>query len=323
MIDRRFLDVRITVSGFAAGVPASPALGDQWIVSAEWGDKYPNAKVNSIAKYSNKGWQFINPFNINATTLEVINLTTNEILKFDYSDNQWKAVGSLGGLIYPFVVDRAYSKNPPANTASNIGEVYIVYDLDGDTNVYQITGVGEGGRKALGGLSLGQKVAVKYQGYVYRVASKTVKDADSGEDKIVNYFIHNGYVPNNSLIFAQRTQNVYLSGESTFKDLISLTPQRNSAGENVGELTIVPHVFTAEEVAAKTIIFSDVIEEKNLNRVLCFYGGNVCVNGVDFNATPNTRAGYRLEIYGTDSHHSWYHNFPNAGETGIFMYFKK
>ena len=323
MIDRRFLNVRITVKGLAETAPSNPnSVGDQWIVSKAWGDSYPNAQVNSIAAYENGGWKFTMPSSYSAS-LEVINLATNEILKWDYSNNTWKAVGSLGGLIYPFVVDNAYASNKvPENTLDKVGEVYIVSELDGDTNVYQITGAGESGRKSLGKVGLGQKVAVIKHGNVYTVKSKTVTNADSGEQSTVNYFYSDGYVPVNTLIFAQKTQNVYLSAPLTNYDLISLTTSINAAGENQGTLTIVPHTFTAEEVQDKRVNFTDVVESKNLNKVMCFIGGNVCVHGVDFTAYVNTNDG-NLYINASNSNLSWYSNFPSAGEVGIFMYFKK
>ena len=319
MIDRRFLDIRITINGFAAAAPSGPKRGDQWIVSKAWGDQYPNAVVDSIAKYSDK-WSFTKP-NDRTSALEVINLETQEILKYCYDDdkkaNAWVAVASLGGVIYPFVVDKVYSKTAPENTLDKVGEVYIITDLDGDTNVYQITGTGEKGRKSLGVVSLNQKVAVIENGLIYTVNSKTVDEAE------VNYFTSNGYVPINSLVHSLNTQTVYLSPASTGRDLISLTPQISTAGENQGTLTVVAHTFTAEEVANKKVVFNDKVDTANLNRVMCFIGGNVCVHGVDFIAEQySTNSDKRLVVNGNDSYKAWYANFPSVDEVGIFMYFK-
>lgn len=316
MIDRRFLDVRITVNGFAESVISNATYGDQYIVSKAWGDSYPNAVVNSIAKLGPKGWKFTMP-SVYVNPLEVVNLATNEILKFDGSSNTWKAIGTLGGMIVPFVVDKAYSDTAPANTLDKVGEVYIVYGLNGDTNVYQIIGEGDKGRKSLGAVGFGQKVVVIENGYIYTVKSKTVDEAE------VNYFNNDGYVPVNSLILSQRTQNVYLSAPSSNYKLASLTPQMNTAGENQGTLTIIPHTFTAEEVANKKVVFNDIVEEKNYNRVICFIGGNVCVANIDFGVGRLNTNDYRPIVYGSNSDYSWYHNFPAAGEVGIFMYFKK
>ena len=107
MIDRRFLDVRITVNGFAESLVSGTNIGDQYIVSKAWGDSCPNAVVNSIAKYGSNGWKFTMP-NAYVNPLEVVNLATNEILKFDDSSHTWKAIGTLGGMIVPFVVDKAF-----------------------------------------------------------------------------------------------------------------------------------------------------------------------------------------------------------------------
>ena len=315
MLDRRFLDAKLTIKGFAESMPGSPTNGEQWIVSKEWGTDYPYAVVNAIAKYDawSGKWKFITPSA--RTSLEVINLSTNEILRFDGS---WTAVGSLGGYIYPFVVDVAYKTTPPENTIDNIGQVYIVFDLNGDTNIYKITGVGDKGRTSLGRLTPGQKVAT-LSGSVYTVAQRTV------DESIVNYFATTTTsVPVNSLIFSQKTQNVYLSGTSTYSPLMSLTPSRNTAGESTGIFTITPHTFTAEEIQRKYCIFPETISMSNFSRVVCFLGGGACVHAVDFHAgrVDSTRD-YRLKVSWDSQGSGWYDNPPREGEVGIFMYFKE
>ena len=320
MIDRRFIDTRLTVYGFAAGVPYAPRYGDQWIVSQAWGDSYPYAVVNAIAKYDVRGWHFTNPSQ--NSSLEVINLDTNEILRFE--DGIWKPISSLGGYIYPFVVDAAYKTNPPENTIDNIGQVYIVFDLNDDCNVYKITGVGEKGRTSLGALALGQRVALR-SGYEYKVASRVVTNEDTGESRNANYFTQGNAVPIHSLILSQRTQNVYLSGVSAGQKLISLTPQIDTAGQYTGTFTIVTHTFTADEIKNRTIIFPDTIADINAARVICFLSGSACVHGIDFYASRNDsyHGDYRLKVYWNSSSYAWYENSPREGEVGIFMYFKE
>ena len=327
MIDRRFLDVSITVNGFAESVPKNPADGDQWIVSKAWGNSYPRAVVDSIATYKyNKGWQFTMPNSI-SSALEVINIATQEILKYVLTNtssniSEWKTVASLGGLVYSYIVDKVYDNTAPENTIDKVGEVYIVANLDGDSNVYKITGEGT---RTLKTLSVGEKVAVIEKGYVYKVASKTVEDAE------VKYFSwpNNGYAPINSLVHSLATQTVYLSPASTGNDLISLTPQVNTAGENKGTLTMVAHTFTAEEVQNKTVTLSDKIDSTNLNSVMCFIAGTACRAGVDFNAklvnnsTSSSSRDERLQINGLYTGHSWNSNFPSENEVGIFMFLKK
>lgn len=100
MLDRRFLDFKFTIKGYAATEPESPEYGDQYIVSSPWSGE-SDAKENCIATYIQRGeyegWEFTIPNGV--TTPELINLATGDVLRYkgEYPDGSWETIGNLGG----------------------------------------------------------------------------------------------------------------------------------------------------------------------------------------------------------------------------------
>ena len=342
MLDRRFLDARITIDGFLASPPAYPEYERNYILAADWGEQYPDAVKGSIATYHytwvngtrTYKWVFTKP-NQN-TTMEVINIATGEILRYgiissSYSTYGWITVGHVNGLRIPFVVDAVFDKNPPTNTSENIGLVYIVTNLNDDTKVYQITREAEGdaGRKVLGILTLGQKIIVKSREYFYIVKTKTVsetnEETEEETERLVSYLdvatISDGItpeIPQNTLIFATETKNVFLTDKN--RSLFPLKAHLTNAGDSSGILTVKRHVFTATEINTRRIDFSDVVLAENLDKTMCFMNGNVHVHAADFIAALSSN---QLYVYWDSPSHNWYDNPPREGEVGIFMYFKE
>ena len=314
LIDRRFLNARITVKGFASSAPSEPGSGDQYIVSEAWGSSYPDAIVNSIAINASGGWEFVKP---NAyRSLEVINIATGEILKYYDSNNdpRWEAISTIGGLILPYVVDRVVTS--ASELQSTYGKIGLTYIYPGEDNkVWKVTGSGENDRTSLDSLAVGNKVGVISTGYIYKVTSNSESTAfDSDYD----------YIPAHTLVLSVRTQCAYLSANYTGYALVSLTPHRSTGGESQGSIVIERHVFTAAEISAKRVEFNNNIADSNLNKVMCVLNGNIHMHETDFYAENGiTNNDSYLYIYWDSSFYSWYDSGPREGEVGIFIYSKE
>ena len=89
-IDRRFLNISITVNGIvnqpAVGVPA----GTQYIVGDTPAAAFAGASSNSIARYDGSNWTFTAP---KTTSLEVFDTSKGQLLKF--TGSSWEVVASL------------------------------------------------------------------------------------------------------------------------------------------------------------------------------------------------------------------------------------
>ena len=153
---------------------------------------------------------------------------------------------------------------------------------------------------------------------------ETNPETEEETEKVVNYLgissVNDGTVPTiptNTLIISTETKNIYFSNKD--RKLSSLTPNLNTDGENQGVLTTQYHVFTAEELTARKIVFNDSVLETSLPKTMCFTGGGVHMYSVDFSAR---KVGSQLWIEWRDNH-NWCANPPAVGEIGIFMYFKE
>ena len=95
MLDRRFLqDVSLVVKAAANEPAANPTTGIQYIVGSSPADDFADAEAGSIARYDGEAWNFITP---KAGGLEVFNLTTGDILKFN--GTTWEIIFSIDGTI--------------------------------------------------------------------------------------------------------------------------------------------------------------------------------------------------------------------------------
>ena len=318
MIDRRFLDIRITVKGVIPNFnDISVTDGDQYILSADLDQtSYPGGKKDCIAIYQD-GWKFVKP-NYKTTT-EVINLSTGEILKYikEYAGSQyiykWETVGTIGALILPYVVDKAVSSH--AAVQGRVGLTYIV--TGADNHVYKVTGSGANDYSSLSSIDIGQKVGVVESGKTYTVISNE-GTAQFSSDKYE-------YIAENTLVLSRYTQNLYMSGYSTGDDLVPANQQRNSAGEQTGTLCVEKHVFTAAEIAAQRLTLNNPTPENAVDTLMCFFNGNVHMyyenSNDDFYAYRDDSTGLIVIQWNSDSY-NWYTSAPREGEIAIFQYYK-
>ena len=90
MLDRRFLNISLTILKIANQPDENPSAGIQYIVGSTPAGAFANASANSIARYDGTAWKFTAP---KAGELEVLNAATGEILKFDGS--AWVSVSVI------------------------------------------------------------------------------------------------------------------------------------------------------------------------------------------------------------------------------------
>lgn len=313
LIDRRFLDIAITIKKFTSNPDnGDHEDGDQFILSADW-TSYPDAKKDCIARYNRhkRGyWNFIKPSEV--FSCEVINLETGEILKYqeDSNDNLgWQVVGYVGAATFPYVVDEAVSSHSAVQ--GRVGLTYILPNTD--NSVYKVTGSGSNGYTSITSLSPGNKVAVVKDGRIY-----TIVNSDNTDKFDSNY----SYIPAHILVVSSNTQNVYVSAYSTGGyDLVPVNQQRTSAGEATGSLCIERHVFTAAEITAREFYLSSPALESSQYTVVCYMGGSVHIVGEAFICYYNDST-HLLQISWDDDYGYWYDNSPREGEVAIFQYYK-
>lgn len=90
MLDRRFLNISLTILNIANQPDDNPSNGIQYIVGSNPAGAFANASPNSIARYDGSAWKFTTP---KAGELEVLNAATGEILRFNGS--AWSAVSVI------------------------------------------------------------------------------------------------------------------------------------------------------------------------------------------------------------------------------------
>jgi len=91
MLDRRFFNANLIVQSIANNPSGENFItGTQYIVGENPTGEFSIAQSGQIARYNGLEWNFITP---KAGELEVINLSTNEILGYD--GISWKAVMKL------------------------------------------------------------------------------------------------------------------------------------------------------------------------------------------------------------------------------------
>ncbi len=317
LIDRRFLDIRITVKGFISNFNGlSTTDGDQYILSADLDQtSYPGGKKDCIAIYQDR-WIFVKPNHKTAT--EVINLSTGEILKYTYHSNytsyySWDVIGYVGAYILPYVVDKAVSSHSAVQ--GRVGLTYIV--TGADNHVYKVTGTGANDYSSLSSIDIGQKIGVVEDGRTYTVISNE-GTAQFSSDKYE-------YIAENTLVLSRYTQNLYMSSYSTGEDLVPANQQRNSAGEQTGTLCVEKHVFTAAEIAAQRLTLNNPALENAVDTLMCFFNGNVHMyyenSNDDFYASRDNSTGL-ISIQWNSESYKWYTSEPRENEVAIFQYYK-
>ena len=90
MLDRRFLNISLTILNIANQPDDNPSNGIQYIVGDNPAGVFAGTSPNSIARYDGSAWKFTVP---KTGELEVLNAATGEILRFNGS--AWSAVSVI------------------------------------------------------------------------------------------------------------------------------------------------------------------------------------------------------------------------------------
>ena len=118
LLDRRFLNISLSVLGIANEPADNPAIGSQYIVGSTPAGAFSQAPANSIARYNGTSWAFFTP---KAGELEVFNLETGEVLSFNGSS--WSAIFSLYEPISPVLAIVPTGLSLPASAVT--GETFL------------------------------------------------------------------------------------------------------------------------------------------------------------------------------------------------------
>lgn len=148
-LDRRFLDVNLTIEAITSTPPEDPNEGDQYIIGDEAGTgAFADATSGAIARYENGVWTFTSP---DTDSFEVLNRSTGEILKCALDTSSipnrkvWKVVGTLGGKTESLYIVEYISQDSSQQTFSDSPSIGAIA-LDANLNyMFRCTTEGEWG----------------------------------------------------------------------------------------------------------------------------------------------------------------------------------
>ena len=129
-VDRRFLDVGMTVLGIANAPSETPSAGDQYIVGASGTGAFAGVAENSIARYNGTAWTFSAP---RAGTMEALDALAGTIIRFD--GTSWVTVADFNSFIAP-VLDIVATGDELPETCTE-GAVFL---NTSDNKLYTATG---------------------------------------------------------------------------------------------------------------------------------------------------------------------------------------
>ena len=256
-INRRFLDVSLSVLGVANEPPATPAPvnGTQYIVGDTPAGAFASATAGSLARYDgyDKKWKFTKPA---VGQMELLNVATRELMAWD--GTAWTAIASLGA-------GDGVAGEPPVlgivPTGATLPATAATGDLflnTADGKLY--TATAENTWNAGAALSNGARYASSTDRNIYEAADGAVT----------------GEKPADGALFLNKAdEGVYVyHGEDDKFILVSNEP---------GEITFTEtHVLTATEAAAKEFNLTKDVAAGHEANVILSVGGVMQVPGVDF-----------------------------------------
>ena len=116
-LDRRFLNISLSVLAIADEPDANPTNGSQYIVGSNPTGAFASASQNQIARYNGSTWSFISP---KIGELEVLNLSNGQILSFNGS--AWSSVASISA--------DSSSASPSLNLVTVVKGIVRVFDAE-------------------------------------------------------------------------------------------------------------------------------------------------------------------------------------------------
>lgn len=250
-VDRRFLDVGMTVLGIANTPSGTPAAGDQYIVGNAGTGAFEGVAANSVARYDGTKWTFSAP---RAGTMEALDALAGTIIRYDGS--AWVTVADFNSFIAP-VIDLVATDDELPSTCA---EGAILLNTS-DNKLY--TATAEDTWDAGVALSNGDRYASTSDFRVY----------ESDWTNLIGAEIHDGGLFLNK---ADGCIYVYDAASGEYK--------RNGADVTVTET----HTLTAGEATGKSFNLNSAVAAGREGHVILFVGGVAQVAGTDFTASGNT-----------------------------------
>ena len=250
-VDRRFLDVGMTVLGIANTPSNTPSAGDQYIVGSAGTGAFEGIAVNSVARFDGTQWKFSAP---RAGSMEALDASAGTIIR--YNGTAWETVADFNSFIAPVIDLVATGDELPAECAQ--GAVFLNTN---DNKLYtaEAEDTWDGGTALTSG---------------DRYASTTDFNAyESDGTNLIGADIKDG-----GLFLNKADGCIYVYDEDAHEF------KRNGADVTVTEM----HTLTAGEVSAKEFSLNSEIAAGREGQVILFVGGVSQIAGTDFTASGST-----------------------------------
>ncbi len=249
-IDRRFLDVGITILGIVNAPADNPTEGDQYIVGSASTGAFAGVAANSVARYDGSKWNFSVP---RAGTMEALDASAGTILR--YNGSAWEIVADFNSFIAPVNNIIASGTTLPASCSE--GDTFL---NTSDNKIYTATAADTWNDGVA--LSNGARYASSTDFNVYESNGEEFTASD---------------IKDGGLFLNKFDGCIYVY------DKIAGEFKRNGADVTVTEI----HSLTAYDVVAKSFSLSSSIAVGRENQVILSVGGVAQVAGVDFTASGN------------------------------------
>ena len=253
LLDRRFLNISLSVLGIANEPADNPAIGSQYIVGSTPAGAFSQAPANSIASYNGTSWTFFTP---KAGELEVFNLETGEVLSFNGSS--WSAIFSLYEPISPVLAIVPTGSSLPASAVT--GETFL---NTADAKLYTATATNTWDSGTL--TTNGSRYASSSDHKIYQSDGSALSASN---------------ILNGDMFLNKEDATVY-AYDSTTSAFVKVN---SSSVEFVTET----HILTAAEVSAKSFSLAHSVASGKENNTLLFVAGIAQTVGTDFTASGNS-----------------------------------
>ena len=252
MLDRRFLNISLTVQGVANEPTDNPSVGTQFIVGTVPAGAFTNVVPNSIARFNGETWNFIAP---KAGDLEVLNAETGEVLRFN--GTAWTVIAAFYVPIAPVLAIVPSGDTLPASASA--GDSFLKTD---DAKLYTATAADTWDSGTL--TDNGSRYASSSDFKIYQSDGSSLSATS---------------ILNGDLFLNKEDGSAYVYDAS-----VQAFVKIGGSAEVVTEV----HSLTAEEAAAKTFSLLHSIAIGKENSSLVFVSGVAQAFGLDFSASGNS-----------------------------------
>ena len=253
LLDRRFLNISLSIQGIANEPADNPAIGSQYIVGSTPAGAFSQASTNSIARYNGTNWTFFTP---KAGELEVLNIDTGEVLSFNGSI--WATMFSLYEPIAPVLAIVPTGSSLPASAAT--GATFLNTT---DAKLYTATATNTWDSGTL--TTSGSRYASSSNHKIYQSDGSALASSN---------------ILNGDMFLNKEDGTVYAYDADTS----AFVKVNSSSVEFVTET----HSLTAAEVSAKSFSLANSVASGKENNTLLFVAGIAQTAGTDFTASGNT-----------------------------------